>query len=259
MLLWDDWAELKGKIFSKEKILLLLDFDGTLSPIAKYPYTATLPRKALNAIKKLSHNPSYRIAIVSGRPLKNLRSYFGMKGLIYVGNHGFEIDHKGAKGLAFLEAVKKAKKIKPIIWLLSKKLKELFRDMTDILIEDKGYTLSLHFRDLSKKHGALFAERFALIRREFSHCPIVWKKEKKVWEARPDVDWNKGKAALCLSQKFSGSFQIAIGDSRTDEDMFQVITRSGLAIRVGHCRKSAASHYLKSPYDVIRFLEELCR
>ncbi len=253
---WSDWPALHKRIRSAKNKLLILDFDGTLTKIAKTPHEVVLEKKTKEALTNLSQSPFYKLAIVSGRSLENLMSFFHIRNAIYVGNHGLEL--KGDKLSLPLKA-RKAKKLESLVWLLGQKLEENFSKVPGALIEDKNYTLSLHYRNISRELLPFFKQEVAFFRKKYSHWPLLWKKGKKVWEIRPGVQWGKGDAALYLANKFPDSLPIVIGDDVTDEDMFKTLKRRAITIRVGHSKKSTAGYYLKSSRDVRTFLGELCR
>src|SRR3990167_5579821 len=87
--IFSQWPLLRGKI-AKQKKLLLLDFDGTLVPIQKIPSKVHLSSEAKRCLINLSKRKDVRIAIVSGRSARDLYSRVRVKGIVYVGNHGFE-------------------------------------------------------------------------------------------------------------------------------------------------------------------------
>lgn len=252
---WSVWPMLRRKIRSKRIKLLVLDFDGTLTAIAKTPQAVVLEKKTKEALTRLSQSPFYRLAIVSGRSLQNLISFFHIKNIFYAGNHGFEM--KGKK-LSLPSKAKKAKKLEALIWLLGEKLKGDFSKVPGISIEDKNYTLSLHYRNVPRKSYPFFKQKAARLREKYAHWPLIWKKGKKVWEVRPETQWGKGEAVLYLAKKFPEALPIIIGDDVTDEDMFKALKHRGIAIRVGRFKESAADYYLKSSRDVRTFLGELC-
>ena len=252
---WSVWPMLRRRIRSKRIKLLILDFDGTLTAIVKTPQAVVLEKKTKEVLIRLSRSPSYRLAIVSGRSLKNLISFFRVKNIFYAGNHGLEM--KGKK-LRLSSKVKEAKKLEALVWFLGEKLKENFLKVPGILIEDKNYTLSLHYRNVPREFRPFFKQKVARLRKRYAHWPLIWKKGKKVWEVRPRIEWGKGEAALYLAKKFPGALPIIIGDDATDEDMFKALKHRGIAIRVGRFKKSAADYYLKSSRDVRTFLGELC-
>jgi len=252
---WPDWPMLRRKILSKRIKLLILDFDGTLTAIAETPHDVVLEARTKEALACLDRSPSYQLAIISGRSLKDLTSYFHLKKTFFAGNHGFEL--KGKKFSLPLRA-RKAKKLAALVWLLGEKLKEDFSKVPGALIEDKNYTLSLHYRNISREYFPFFKQEVERFKKQYAHWPLIWKEGKKVWDVRPRVKWDKGDAALCFAKKFPGALPIVIGDDVTDEDMFRGLKHRAITIRVGRSRRSSADHYLKSPRDVRKFLEALC-
>src|SRR3989338_1484445 len=155
---WSVWPMLRRRIRSKRIRLLVLDFDGTLTAIAKTPQAAVLEKKTKEVLTRLSRSPSYRLAIVSGRSLKNLMPFFCIKNIFYAGNHGLEM--KGKK-LRLSSKVKEAKKLEALVWFLGEKLKENFLKVPGILIEDKNYTLSLHYRNVPREFRPFFKQKVA--------------------------------------------------------------------------------------------------
>lgn len=253
--LWSCWPAINKQIHSRKTKFLFLDFDGTLAAIAKTPHAVVLKRKTREILLRLSQLPSYKIAIVSGRSLKNLLGYIDLKDIFYVGNHGLEM-----RGCGFTPPAKarKARKLEALVWLLGEKLKEDFVNQPGVLIEDKNYTLSVHYRNVSRKQLLFFNQKISLFRKKHKPWPFLWRRGKKVWEVRPRLRWGKGEAASHLLKKFPKALPIAVGDDVTDEDMFQVFKRRGITIRVGRSKRSLAEYYVKSPWAVGRLLRKLC-
>ena len=75
-------------------LALLLDYDGTLSPIAKHPDLAVMPPETKTVLERLSNHPDVFIAIISGRSQSNVKEMVGIEGITYAGNHGMEILHR---------------------------------------------------------------------------------------------------------------------------------------------------------------------
>lgn len=251
---WTHAGRLQRKIHSARLVFLILDFDGTLASIAKTPHSVRLDKKIKDVIVHLSRSGKYRIAVISGRSLKNLVPYFHLKNIFYAGNHGLELR---GKGLSLPPRALKARKYEALIWLIGEKLKKDFSGVPGVLIEDKNYTLSVHYRGVPREYLPFLSQEMDLFRKKYSHWPILWREGKRVWEVRPKVPWGKGDAALHMLRGFSRALPIVIGDDVTDEDMFKALQRKGITIRVGRSKKSYARYYLKSPADVRRFLEYL--
>ncbi|HTL71322.1 MAG TPA: trehalose-phosphatase [Candidatus Eisenbacteria bacterium] len=252
--LWSEWAALTNKISNSENKLLFLDFDGTLAPIKKHPRSVSLHKKTKDVIGRISRSNFYKVMIISGRPLNDLLPRFGLRNISYIGNHGLEV--KG-KGLRLPSKARRARKLEVLIWLLGEKLNEDFSDMPGILIEDKNYTLSFHYRNIPRRLMTIFRSRAKEFRKKFEHWPLIWKKGKKIWDIRPGVRWDKGDAVSYLINRYPGFLPIAIGDDVTDEDMFRAVKHKGIGIRVGRRKKSQAEYYLSSPREVRTFLEKL--
>ena len=253
--LWTSWPVIERRILSQRKILLLLDFDGTLVPIARTPHAVVLDKKIKLSLKRLCASISYQVVIISGRSLKDLLSYFKLPRVVYVGNHGLEI--KG-KELRITHKAKKARKLEALVRLLGQKLKEDLLNIPGLFIEDKNYTLSVHYRNISREYTPFFKQEITRFKKKHEHWPLIWKEGKKVWEVRPRVRWGKGDMALHLMKKMPGVLPIVIGDDVTDEDMFKVLKSRGITIRVGRSMKSAAQYFVKSPKEVGVLLQRLC-
>ncbi len=89
--LYKDWNRIESR-FKKATVPLFLDYDGTLTPIVDHPDRAVLSEQMKNVLISLSNLPGIRMAVVSGRSLSDLKKRIGIKKIVYVGNHGLEIE-----------------------------------------------------------------------------------------------------------------------------------------------------------------------
>ena len=104
------WRMSPRYIGENHKLALLLDYDGTLAPIATHPDLAILPLETKNVLQRLSNLPNVYIAIISGRNVNNVKSMVGIEGITYAGNHGLEILHPdGSKFVHPMPAVFESK------------------------------------------------------------------------------------------------------------------------------------------------------
>lgn len=233
-------------------LFLLLDYDGTLTPIVKRPEKAILSRKRREILRQIAHHPSIKMAIISGRQLSDIKKLIAIPHIIYVGNHGFEIEIQGKHQIHpaakyFVHILKKIKN------KLARKIK-----IKGVLIEDKEFTLSIHYRLVSRQDLQSFHQLFSTIIES-------WKKKirittgKKVIEIRPPFDWDKGKAVrwIISKLKLKSYFPVYIGDDRTDEDAFRVLKGKGISAKVGMSGKTLADRRLKNVAEVYRFLSRL--
>jgi len=237
-------------------VLLLLDYDGTLTPIAETPKKALISKDAKEVLQKLSRRPYCKLGIISGRSLNDLKNIIGIKGIIYAGNHGLEIE--GPK-IKFESRV--FPRLKSIIRNISDDIQKRISGIKGALIEDKGLTLSIHYRLVGKENFPALGKIITEVTNPYTvRDKIRVDSGKKVYEIKPPVKWDKGKVALWLlaRQQFALGekivFPIYIGDDVTDEDAFKALKRKGLTVFVGKPGNSKADYYLKNTGEVVRFL-----
>jgi len=245
-------------------IFLFLDYDGTITPIRKKPALARISTRSKKLLAELSELPLCRLAIISGRSLKSVRKMVGLSGIIYSGNHGLEIQGPARLASRAKRAIRfqspASKKHKSIIRQLRRWLVADLRHIKGVLIEDKGLSLSVHYRLVASGHRPLVKTVFDQITLPYARRKqIRIKPGKMVLEACPPVEWNKGKAVQWLLRNTAGKFRharfpIYIGDDVTDEDAFKVLKNQGLSIYVGKPGKSCARYYVKSIDEVRELL-----
>lgn len=239
------------------KILLFLDYDGTLTPIADKLENAVIPLETKYILKKISKHNNIKLAIISGRSLEEVKSLVGIKNCIYAGNHGLEI-----KGPSINYKNLVSVNFRPLLFEIKKELEERLSYIKGILIEDKILTLSVHFRLVKIKESQIIKNTVIEV---INFLNIKEKIElvfgKKVIDIRPFINWNKGEAVKLIleeqSIKTNNIFPIYIGDDTTDEDAFKVLKDNGLTIFVGKPRKSDAKFYLNNSLEVLEFLKNV--
>jgi len=245
---------LRGKF-----IFLFLDYDGTLAPIVQEPDKALISEKTLDILRGLSKNKHFRVAIISGRALKDIKNRIGLEGLIYAGNHGLEIN--GPK-LKFKAPV--SLRYKALLKKIKKELKKKFLKIKGVIVEDKGLSLSVHYRlvDLRDRWLVKTILHETLIYYTVGN-KVKIRPGKKVLEIRPPLEWDKGKIVLWLlaRRKFilngESCVSIYIGDDITDEDAFKALRSKGVTIYVGEPGHSFAKYYLNNTKEVTEFMEQL--
>lgn len=244
------------KLLENKFILLLLDYDGTLVPIVETASKAIIHKDTKELLQKLSRSLSCKIGIISGRKLEDIKNIVGIGGIIYVGNHGLEI--QGPK-IKFESQV--SPRLKSIIRNIVTDMQKRLSGIKGALIEDKGLTLSIHYRLVDKKDMPAFEKIiFEVANPYMVRDKIKVNSGKKVYEIKPPIKWDKGKTALWLlaRQQFVSGVKnvlpIYLGDDITDEDVFKVLKRKGLTVFVGKPGNSKADYYLKNTEEVTKFL-----
>ncbi|MCM8787358.1 MAG: trehalose-phosphatase [Candidatus Omnitrophica bacterium] len=252
---FDEWDKLKKK-FNNKNIILFLDYDGTLTPIAKTPQEATLLPETKKLLRRLIKNRYCQLAIISGRALKDIKKKIGINRVIYAANHGLEIE-----GPKIKFKYPTSSKYKHILKNIRNKLKINLSTIKGTFIEDKGLSLSLHYRLVKKNNIPKVKKILHQATAAYKKVnKIKIKKAKKAFEITPPVVWNKGRAMLWLLEKLNAGFTkketmpIYLGDDLTDEDAFEVLHNKGITIFVGRPKKTEAQYYLKNTQEVRNFL-----
>jgi len=256
--LFSDLERIKETLKDKF-IYLFLDHDGTLAPIANTPNKAIMPKGTKDLLRQLSKMTNCKIAIVSGRALSDISRRVGFKNIVYVGNHGFEI--KGPK-INFKSPI--TIRYRKTLDQIKAKLEKSLGLIKGVFIEDKGFSLSVHYRLVDKKDVVSVKNEFyaVLFLYEFRENVQVMA-GKMVLEVRQPIPWNKGKVVLwllgrrlfVLRNKKMEVLPIYIGDDMTDEDAFESLKDKGITIFVGKPGKTKAQFYVKDTEEVARFLE----
>ncbi len=249
--LFENIQALEQRIAVAGHIALLLDFDGTISEIVLRPEDAQVAPQIRPFLEALAVRPDFSVAIVSGRALEDVRARAGLQDVIYVGNHGLEIE---AGTTRFREP--HAESLRRELRSLSLQLKLALAETEGVEIEDKGLTLSVHYRRVPEQlhhwvrevtHGAAARSR-----------SFQSREGKMVLEVKPQSNWNKGYAIKWILREIlpPPSLPIYIGDDVTDEDAFAAIPQ-GITIRVGEPGVSRAQFYLPHVAAVSEFLKWL--
>lgn len=239
---------------TREHMLLLLDFDGTLAPIVEIPHLAQMPAPTRAILETLARRRDCTIGVVSGRSLEDVRARVGIEGLVYAGNHGLEIS---GRGLEFAET--RAIDLRDDLAATLEELSGRLARIPGVLIEFKGLTASVHYRLVALTDRDVVQD---LVREAIppDHPSLLLVRGKLVWELRPRVDWNKGTAVRWIREKLRlrRAVTIYLGDDRTDEDAFVEIGRFVTA-RVGAPQSTQAGYHVADTLDVGEFLQWLSR
>ena len=254
--LFSEWEKFDFHKFGG--IYLFLDYDGTICPLSRQTYHPVLSSAMREMLKKLNRHPKIKVAIISGRSIADLRKKIGLRSLVYSGNHGMEIS---GSGIHFNSPVTSAQK--KIIRKLIMIFRAQYSDIPGLLVNDKGLSVSLHYRFTSPAQKRWIRRTYLEIIRPFvSRGEISIFPGKKIHEVKPAVQWNKGHAVEWLLNhenfKKGPFFPVYLGDDVTDEDAFRVLSDRGMAVRVGGPKRgSCAGYYLRNIPEVLSFLKRI--
>ena len=231
---------------------VFLDYDGTLTPIADRPEQATLSASTRSQLARLAS--CCPVTIVTGRDIAVARGFVRLDEIGYAGCHGLDIEGPAGSGLRYEAAGGALADLDDA----EADLRQGLAGIAGALVERKRYSVSTHYRLVEpglapgvEEVVAAVARRYPELRRE---------RGKKVFELRPDVDWDKGSAVAWLIEALALDPEAAvyIGDDKTDEHAFDLLAGAGAPIVVEHGdRPTNARYRVRDPREVTEVLDLL--
>ena len=219
---------------------VLLDVDGTLAPIATRPEQAAVPEEARAEVARLAGRYAL-VACISGRTGEDARRLVGLDDVVYVGSHGLELEPRAQE------------------W--SDRIHEFARTV-DWPVEDKGLTVSFHYREAGDEEAALEYLREVADRAEAAGLAARF--GRKVLELRPPLEADKGTAVRHLLSERGLSRALYAGDDTTDLDAFGALDGLAIGVRVAVSSDEApgalvdaADVVVESPAALLALLREL--
>lgn len=222
-----------GRRLDGRPLLLLLDIDGTLAPIAPRPEDARIPPATRRLLAELAGLPQTHVVATSGRAADDARRLVAVDNVWVVGNHGVEVAAPGEDIIArpdvaaFVDRVAAA----------AEQCDAIARDTPGVIVENKRWSLSVHYRLADPRVVTALSMQIATVARMHG---LQLTYGRKVFEVRAPVDVDKGTAALDLAKRLGALVPdasiVCAGDDRTDEDAFRALraTRAqSVTVRVG--------------------------
>ena len=248
-------AGLLGGLAAAHRIILFLDYDGTISEITPDIANANPVAGAMQLIARMAAGPDrFRVIVISGRRTETLARLLGEpRDITLVGNHGLEIvEPGGGRRMAVEPAL-----FMPALDAVRVWLREHVPLSSGLIIEDKRFSIALHYRladpDLAREIKSRFAEFVAV-----HQASLELGEGKMVVEARAR-DANKGAAARILADEAGErSVPVYFGDDVTDEDAFYALRCDSITVKV--CARpvpSWARYRVGSPQEVLAALAEM--
>ena len=234
---------------SAKKRLLLLDYDGTLVPFTPNPDKATPDPGLLNLLNSLSTTEGNDVYLISGRSSSWLEKHFGDIPLHIVAEHGAMFKQKNKSWVTEIQPNNDWKeKVHNIMDMYVRRCANTFK-------EDKEYSMVWHYRNANIEQGKLRAYELVSDLNDYIHSRhLQVLMGNKIVEVRNNCI-NKGSFVKKILDNDTYDFIFAVGDDRTDEDMFKVLLNEEnvFSIKIGH-EASYAKYNLYTPQILVSML-----
>ncbi|MGI4866405.1 MAG: trehalose-phosphatase [Janthinobacterium lividum] len=245
-------TQLLGNYQAAERRLLLFDYDGTLVRFHANPQRAQPDAELLNLLRALTDDPRNRVVVISGRDRTSLENWLGELPLDFIAEHGVWLRRHGEDWHLFQEELQATwkREFRPL-------LEQYVRRTAGSLIEEKDYSLVWHYRRADAGLAALRArELLSHLNFMTSNTGLQVLEGNKVLEIKP-AGLHKGAAAARWLGTEHPDFILAMGDDRTDEDLFEVLPPTAYTLKVGSAPRSLARYIIPGPAEVRQLLHRL--
>jgi trehalose 6-phosphate phosphatase len=226
--------------FASSNVMLALDYDGTLAPITHEPSRAHLRDRTRRLLVDVAQR--YPCVVISGRGRDDVTKRLdGISVRAVFGNHGLE---PWSQHAAYAKRVRK--------WL--DHLERRLPPCTGLIVEDKTYSVAIHYRSARQKRLVVQAINAAVLGLQGSRVVGGTQAINLVPRTAP----HKGKALERARRLLGCNAAIYVGDDDTDEDAFRTAPPERLlSVRIGATRKSGALYYLKTQSEMDSLLQTL--
>lgn len=240
-------------------LVLMLDIDGTLAPIAPHPALARVPDETRRLIASLVTRPQVSVALVSGRAAHDARRLVGVANLWTIGNHGAELMNPDGEIAVDAQVAAYGEPMARVATALT----TLLHPLRGVLVENKTWTLSVHYR---LADDGILPRLLSIVNDVVARNGLRLTEGNMVLEIRPPVPVDKGTAIYRLAGELgalkSGASLFFAGDDITDEDAFRTLRTKcphAVTLQVGGRSDTSAEFRVASPDDVRAVLERIAR
>lgn len=237
-----------------ERLVLVFDYDGTLTPLVAHPSLARLDPVLRGLLARLAGTPRVTVGVVSGRALDNLIEMVGLAGLHFGGTCGLELDLRGERMIP-IEALQSRALIDGLIDAIEARL----LPYTGAWVEKKPFGLTVHYRQLAtEKIGSLRDEIAALLEPHAADLHLL--DGPLAIEVLPDIELDKGTALRAIVAHGGSDPATALyaGDAANDAPALEaVIELGGIALGIGPEPPTVAQYRLPDPAALTELLAAL--
>jgi trehalose 6-phosphate synthase/phosphatase len=230
--------------------LVLLDYDGTLAPYAIYPETASPDQDLLSTLNDLVADTKNEIVIVSGRQRDFLDKWLSGIGIGLVAEHGAWIKERNKEWKRMASV---ANNWKPRVLSL---LEQFVNRVDGSFIEEKDFALVWHYRGADQEQGLIAAQELQdLLLALAANCHLQVLHGNKTVEIRI-AGVTKATGSMPFLSSGDHDFIVAIGDDKTDEDLFEILPEKAYTLRVG-LGLTHARYMISDVHETVQLLKEM--
>lgn len=248
LIVISDVEAIKSRYSQAHKRLILLDYDGTLTPITTRPEDAIPTQELLNVLGKLANDTANKVVINSGRDHHTLDKWLGKLPVSLAAEHGALYKENGVWH-NYNISVEWSDELLSILNLFVKKT-------PGSRLEEKKTAIAWHYREVDAWLGTLRAQQIvnALV-------PICSRLNMQIIQGNKVIElkspyYTKGSEVSRQLQISNYDFILAMGDDTTDDDMFRALSSNAETIKIGHVSESAR-YNMPSQSDTLPFLLSL--
>lgn len=251
--LFDTFSEIEERIRTTDKIVLFLDYDGTLVSFNNNAMGAMPSDKLINLLGKIIENSKVKTFIITGRNRERMKKLMWIKDLDYICCHGYE--------MGFPEfSIEIDEKDKEIIKRIFSELEEEFSDKISDMNMKGDIGINFNYRPYKGNHEEVRRRFIEIVKKHDPHERFRIMQLSEAFNLIPKV-WDKGKAADYVLTKHApeGSLPVYFGDDTTDEDAFRILKNKGITVYVKNQdkRKTDAEFFVNDPGEVLASLQKL--
>jgi trehalose 6-phosphate phosphatase len=245
--LFSGWDAVRRAIERRERVVMFLDFDGTLAHIAPTPDQVRLEQRTRTALSNLARHSSVSVVIISGRRRAELERYIDLPSLKYLGLYGWETNGRMALPLPVREAL-----VATILDLVARLPKN-----SGVWVEPKGGSFSVHLMgatpQMRNRVESLVAK---LVKPRRETLKVI--ANLRDLEVAPVAIGDKGAGvrSILSEPKWRGALPIYFGDDLSDEPGFEA-ARTGIPVLVGKRRETRAKFSVRGPAEVTEALSRM--
>jgi len=237
-----DWARVAAQIRPSRRVVVFLDFDGTLVKIVPRPDMVRLATSTRRVLRRLARHPRVTLVVISGRRRSELLHFIGVPGIHYFGLYGWERGGHSPLPKLALAALGSARA----------QLSTHLSSIPGIWIEDKRFSLSVHFLGASPPAQRRARRKLRSLLQPFRKSPHVIENLRDA-EIVPRCILGKGIAVRQFLARPAPCrvLPFYFGDDLSDEPAFEAVSkRKGISIRVGIARPTRARYSIRGPAAV---------